>query len=262
MALLDCNFYSDSLGLSTSMKVILPQEIKSQIGLKGSSKKEKYPVLYLLHGMSDDESAWTRRTSIERYVAEMGIAVIMPRVDRSYYTDMKMGLKYWTFISEELPEIVKSFFPISDKREDTFVAGLSMGGYGALKLALSKPDKFAAAASLSGAINPVSLQRLKDVDSFRLKEFEWIFGDLKKFTNSKNDLNSLVKNIEKNNLPKPKLYQCCGSRDFLIEDNHIFRDSMEKTSFDFTYKEWAGKHEWGFWDTAIQKVLKWLPVKK
>lgn len=99
-----------------------------------------HPTLYLLHGLSDDDSIWLRRTSIERYVAQMGIAVVMPQVHRSFYTDMAAGGQYWTFISEELPALARSFFPLSAKREDNFVAGLSMGGYGALKLGLRKPE--------------------------------------------------------------------------------------------------------------------------
>ena len=116
MAFIECKFHSESLKLATSMNVILPQQTSSQIGLKGKSSKGKFPVLYLLHGMSDDETIWSRRTSIERYVAPLGIAVVMPCAGRSFYTDMATGPKYWTFISEELPAIVRSFFPEWCKR--------------------------------------------------------------------------------------------------------------------------------------------------
>ncbi|MFD2881182.1 alpha/beta hydrolase [Paenibacillus rhizoplanae] len=153
MALIECKFYSEVLGLSTSMTVILPQQTTTQIGMSNVSKGTLHPTLYLLHGLSDDDSIWLRRTSIERYVAEMGIAVVMPQVHRSFYTDMKAGGQYWTFISEELPALARSFFPLSPKREDNFVAGLSMGGYGAMKLGLRKPENWAAAASLSGALD-------------------------------------------------------------------------------------------------------------
>ncbi|MNE51186.1 hypothetical protein D3C80_1458040 [compost metagenome] len=100
MALIECRFYSDVLGLSTSMTVILPQQTTTQIGLNNVKRGELHPTLYLLHGLSDDDSIWLRRTSIERYVAELGIAVVMPQVDRSFYTDMAEGGRYWTFISE------------------------------------------------------------------------------------------------------------------------------------------------------------------
>lgn len=127
MALIQCQFYSEVLGLSTSMNVILPQATRSQIGLEGKQGTGPHPTLYLLHGLSDDDSTWLRRTSIERYVASLGLAVVMPQVHRSFYTNMEQGAAYWSFISEELPALARSFFPLSDKREDNFVAGLSMG---------------------------------------------------------------------------------------------------------------------------------------
>lgn len=153
MAYMQCRFFSEVLGMTTSMSVILPEPGSAQTGKPGTVRTGPYPVLYLLHGMSDDDSVWMRRTSIERYVSSLGLVVVMPQAGLSFYTDMAEGNRYWTFISEELPRICRSFFPISDRREDTFAAGLSMGGYGAFKLALRKPDQFGAAASLSGALN-------------------------------------------------------------------------------------------------------------
>jgi putative tributyrin esterase len=260
LALINCDFFSEVLGISTSMCVILPQNTRSQIGMNGSEKKEKYPTLYLLHGLSDDHTIWQRRTSIERYVSDMGIAVVMPNAGRSFYTDMKHGYKYFTFISEELPEIAKQFFPLSDKREDTFAAGLSMGGYGAFKLALSCPDKYAAAASLSGAVDMTN--RVKSNEIQDTTELENIFGDLNSIKNSENDLFYLAKNVSASNGPKPKLYQCCGTEDFLYEDNLKFKNFIEKTNLDYTYEESPGVHEWKYWDDQIQKVLKWLPISK
>jgi S-formylglutathione hydrolase FrmB len=228
--------------------------------MSGSEKKEKYPTLYLLHGLSDDHTIWQRRTSIERYVSDMGIAVVMPNVGRSFYTDMKHGYNYFTFISEELPEIARQFFPLSDKREDNFAAGLSMGGYGAFKLALRCPNKYAAAASLSGAVDMAI--RVKSNEIQDTTELENIFGNLNSIKNSENDLFYLAKNVSASNGPKPKLYQCCGTEDFLYEDNIKFKNFIEKTNLDYTYEEGPGIHEWKYWDDQIQKVLKWLPVSK
>jgi putative tributyrin esterase len=260
LALIYCDFFSEVLGISTSMCVILPQNTRSQIGMSGSEKKEKYPTLYLLHVLSDDHTIWQRRTSIERYVSDMGIAVVMPNVGRSFYTDMKHGYNYFTFISEELPEIARQFFPLSDKREDNFAAGLSMGGYGAFKLALRCPNKYAAAASLSGAVDMAI--RVKSNEIQDTTELENIFGNLNSIKNSENDLFYLAKNVSASNGPKPKLYQCCGTEDFLYEDNIKFKNFIEKTNLDYTYEEGPGVHEWKYWDDQIQKVLKWLPVSK
>jgi S-formylglutathione hydrolase FrmB len=224
--------------------------------MEGKADRDKYPVLYLLHGLSDDHSIWCRRTSIERYVAPLGLAVVMPNVHRSFYTDMAQGGKYWTFVSEELPQIVKSFFPISDKREDTFVAGLSMGGYGAFKLGLSLPEKFAAAASLSGALDTPEFANREE----RKEEFSRIFGDLSKIEGSKNDLFYLASTLVESGKEVPALYQCCGTEDFLYDGNVKFRDYVRSLNIGLFYEECPGVHEWGFWDKMIQNVLKWLPL--
>jgi len=259
MALIQCDFHSDVLGMACSMNVILPQQSATQIGMTGGTTKAEYPVLYLLHGASDDHTIWGRRTSIERYVAGMDLVVVMPNVHRSFYTDMKYGAKYWGFISKELPQIVKSFFPVSNRREDSFVAGLSMGGYGALKLALRCPDKFAAAASLSGVTDILSLWN--DNDNFK-KELLHIFGSQEEFTSSRNDLFKLSSDLKNSDKDIPALFQACGTEDFLYKDNVRFRDHLQELDYDFHYQEAPGVHCWDFWDTAIQDVLKWLPLKK
>lgn len=260
MALMHCNFFSEALGLSTSMYVILPQATKKQIGMEGRASTGKHPVLYLLHGLSDDHTIWMRRTSIERYVASLGLAVVMPEVHRSFYTDMARGNYYWTFISEELPEIASSFFPLSRERKDTFVAGLSMGGYGAFKLALSKPDCFAAAASLSGALDIVDSAR--SIEGNKKYEWENVFGDINNLAGSRNDLFYLAKETAKLGEQAPALYQWCGTEDFLYEQNIKFRDYAKELKLNLTYEEGPGVHEWDYWDKQIQTVLKWLPLQK
>ncbi len=252
MALIQCQFKSQVLNLSTSMTVIMPEKIA--IGAR-------VPTLYLLHGYSDDDSIWTRRTSIERYVESMGIAVIMPQVHRSFYADMDKGLNYWTFLSEELPQIARSMFPLSVERSDNFVAGLSMGGYGAFKWALRKPEFFAAAASLSGAL-VMGPDRTHAIQEPIASDLKLIFGE-QGYSQSDNDLLWLLEhNNITNDESRPLLYQCCGTEDFLYEDNLIFRDICKKTSFSLTYEEGPGVHDWAYWDHKIQDVLAWLPIKK
>ncbi|WP_152395012.1 alpha/beta hydrolase [Paenibacillus guangzhouensis] len=260
MALIQCNFFAESLGLSTTMTVILPEQTRSQIGMTNVVHTHRHPTLYLLHGLSDDHSIWLRRTSIERYAAALGIAVVMPQVDRSFYTDMAHGNRYWTFVSEELPRAVRSFFPLSDAREDNFVAGLSMGGYGAFKLALNHPDRFAAAASLSGAMDvtdPIYLQLMPEV-------FQLAFGDQATVAGTANDLLHLVSALGStaDSTAKPLLYQCCGTEDFLYEQNVRFRDTCRAAGVDLTYDEGPGDHSWEYWDQQIQHVLNWLPLRK
>lgn len=261
MALMQCSFFSEVLGLSSSMNVIVPQAASGQIGMegKGGAPEHGYPTLFLLHGLSDDHSIWLRRTSIERYVSALGLAVVMPAVGRSFYADMVHGERYWTFISEELPRVARGFFRLSSRREDNFVAGLSMGGYGAFKLALNCPDRFSAAASLSGALF-TRPELLFDDANERADLFRHVFGDVATFEGSSNDLLHALDNIETNGTPKPRLLQCCGTEDFLYETNCDFRRAVEPRGFDYTWEEEPGSHEWGYWDRKIQRVLEWLAL--
>jgi S-formylglutathione hydrolase FrmB len=260
MALIHCHFFSEVLGLSCAMDVILPQPTMKQIGMAGAAGRGPHPVLYLLHGLSDDHTIWQRRTSIERYAAPLGLAVVMPAVDRSFYADARRGPRYGTFIAEELPALARSFFPLSARRQDNFVAGLSMGGYGAFRLALTYPDRFAAAASLSGALDVAASCRRRQQEGSR--EFADIFGPARAVAGSPHDLFHLARQVARARGPKPRLYQCCGTEDFLHQDNRRFRDHALKLGLDLTYAEGPGTHEWGYWDTQIQRVLAWLPLRK
>ncbi|MBQ8592168.1 MAG: esterase family protein [Lachnospiraceae bacterium] len=264
MALLHVNFFSEVLGMSMNMDVILPQKTQRQIGMEGNRKDGKYPTLYLLHGMSDDHTIWQRRTSIERYVSEMGIAVVMPNVHLSFYTDMHYGLKYWTFVSEELPAICRDFFPnMSEKKEDTFVAGLSMGGYGAFKLALGASDTFGAAASLSGALDMAAEAAQWAAEQSPQQElFYHIFGPYEQVSGSDNDLLALARKLKDSGKKLPKLYMWCGTEDFLYEHNQTCRMCLQELGYDLVYEESAGGHSWDYWDEKIQTVLKWLPIRK
>jgi S-formylglutathione hydrolase FrmB len=258
MALIHCDFQSKTLGMSSSMKAILPE--RSNLELAGVSCPPDgcWPVLYLLHGLSDDHSAWTRRTSIERYASAYPLVVVMPNAHRSFYTDMAQGLKYWTFLSEELPDLVESYFHVSERREDTFAAGLSMGGYGAFKLALRMPHKFSAAASLSGALDAASFVKSPAGGT---AEMTRIFGSPEKIDGSDNDLFTFVRRLATPGKVRPKLFMCCGQSDFLYTDNQTMRRALEDNDFDFHYHEGPGDHNWAYWDAEIQNVLKWLPIR-
>ena len=255
MILNEVNFMSETLGLLSSMYVLLPQR-----KLADSQKKQKkFRTLYLLHGHSDDHTAWQRFTSIERYAEGLNLAVVMPAVHLSFYNDMAHGLKYWQFISEEVPAVVRDLFPLSSERKDNFVAGLSMGGYGAFKMALTHPERYAAAASLSGAldIRAVTSPRSDRNNRIWLAEMRTVFGDLSKVPGSKHDLMTLAKKVSKAPV-KPRLYQCCGTEDHLYDDNIRFRDAVHNLPLDLTYEQGPGEHNWAYWDRMIQNVLAWM----
>lgn len=250
MALMNLKFYSESLGMQTEVYVVLPQKnTDGEIGVKSEAGDRRYKCLYLLHGQSDDYSIWLRRTSIERYASAYGICVVMPSAARSYYTDMKYGEKYYTYIARELPRIMQEYLNISDRREDTYIAGLSMGGYGALKIGLRECDHFCAAAGLSPVADINELLRDKQLSVP-------IFGDVEK-VDPQEDLFCLAKQQD-SNPNKPRLYVGIGTEDFLYEGNTRFRQLLEGLHYDFTYRESPGVHCWEFWDEYIQYVLEWM----
>ena len=254
------DFFAESLGMGTSMVVLMPQAAAG-IGMGGADAAAGapeggpgVPVLYLLHGLSDDCTIWERRTSIERYATEKGIAVVMPEVRRSFYTDEAVGEQYWTFIAEELPQLIARTFRISTAREDTFVAGLSMGGFGAFKLALNHPDRFAAAASLSGALDPSSLSL--DLNTGHLAERVWGGAEI---AGTADDLLGLLRRADPAALPA--LFLDCGTEDQLLDHNRRFLTAAEQRGVELTSRLRPGAHTWDFWDQSIQDVLDWLPLR-
>lgn len=264
MIRLRTDFFAESLGMGTSMVVLMPQAAAG-IGMEGAGaageegaadgRHPGVPVLYLLHGLSDDCTIWERRTSIERYASEKGIAVVMPEVRRSFYTDEAVGEAYWTFVAEELPQLVARTFRVSTAREDTFVAGLSMGGFGAFKLALHHPGRFAAAASLSGAVDPASLPL--ELNAGHLSERVWGGRGI---SGTDDDLLGLVRRADPASLPA--LFLDCGTEDDLLPQNERFLAEAEARGVEITSRLRPGAHTWDFWDQGIQDVLDWLPLRR
>lgn len=246
--LIDCSVKSETLGMQSDIRVLLP---------KGDRPLSGWPVLWLFHGLSDDHTTWTRQTSLERYVRDLGLAVVMPNVHRSFYTNMVRGLPYFDYIRNELPHVCRNMFHLASGRESNFTAGLSMGGYGAFKLALTHPDRYAAAASLSGALHISGLSQIQD-QAQRMIEMENIFGPLDEVDGSAHDLIALARSAEQ---PLPVLYQCCGTQDYLYDSNLQFRNSLQTLgTVNLTYAEGPGQHTWDYWDQMIQEVLRWLPI--
>src|SRR4051795_6738119 len=241
------------------MTVLLPQAVEAQIGVSSTTGTGgEPPVLYLLHGLSDDHTAWLRNTSIDRYATARGLAVVMPQVQRSFYADEVHGGRYWTFLSEELPEVVGSFFRVSTRREDTFVAGLSMGGYGALKLALRQPHRFAAAASMSAVtdLDSPGARRHRPEDPRLMARL----FDGREVAGTDDDLLHLVDTAAPAVLPA--LHVSCGTEDELLGDSLRFTDRCAAVGIPVTTSFGPGEHDWDYWDDRIQDVLRWLPITR
>jgi putative tributyrin esterase len=255
MAWLHIHYNSEVLKMPVPMEVLLPQHIS------GGSRRVKdpgpYQTLYLLHGMSDDHTAWMRRTNIERYVERLPLAVVMPAGHLGWYTDMACGRDYFRFITEELPAVCERTFPLSSEREDKFIAGLSMGGYGAMKAGLLASDRFKAAASFSGAMD---IERVFDNLNKNLSED--IFGSRELLKESTDNLFNAAKQLTQSDKPRSDLYMWCGTEDFLYEGNVRFKEYVSKLGLPLTYEEGPGDHQWKYWDMCIERILNWLPLRK
>ena len=251
------NVFSKILEMETGITIVTPNDFVAD---------HPYQVVYLLHGLCGRNGDWADYTMLPVYANEYHIIFIMPEVARSFYTDMKYGLKYFTYITEELPTICKSIFNISAKREDTAVIGASMGGYGALKCALSKPEQYGYCCAFSSAClflkEYLDSQRTQgDMKEFKAAYGEQLFTDFQSAFGEQLKLSpqdAIFELAKKGNEQpiKPRIYCTCGTEDYLKEDNAKFCDEMKKLDFDFTYEEWPGIHDWYFFNEALKKALK------
>ncbi len=248
MAYISCDFKSEVLDMDTVLRVILPE----------SGVNEDTKVLYLLHGIKGNSSAWQRFSRIESYIRDYNIAVIIPEVQRSFYINMEYGLKYFDYITKELPQDVKKFFNLNIKRENSYVMGLSMGGYGALKCAFTYPENYIGCASFSGAVDLKFLLEYMITNDDSIKnEAKGVIGDSLK---PENDLFWLLENHTVEEIPN--MYISCGDKDFLKMPNYKMREYLNSKNYKFLYEEWEGEHTWDFWDVSVVKALKYFDLIK
>ncbi len=263
MAFLTVNFFSKCLMRTVTVQAILPVDKMDENGAP-LWKSTPFQTLYLLHGMFGDQMDWMTGTRVQRWAQDRNLAVIMPAGENRFYVDTAAtGEKYGEFIGKELVEMTRAMFPLSHRREDTFIAGLSMGGYGAIRNGLKYSETFGRIAGLSsGLILNRAIHSDDSAPEFthRRKYYTAMFGDLDHLLGSDLDYQALVKKLLKEGKELPQMYLCCGTEDFLLEENRDFRDFLEKEGVSFTYEEGPGSHDWDFWDTYLVHVLDWLPL--
>ena len=262
MALVNVDFFSQSLMRTVSFQAIVPVD-KIVDGQRQSQMQ--YKTLYLLHGIFGNCHDWNNGTRILRWAQDHNLVVIMPSGENKFYVDNEKTLEYHSrFIGEELVEITRSKLPLSHRREDTFIAGLSMGGYGAIVNGLKYHETFGYIAGLSSALILDKAILSKDGEDVpyldRRSYMESVFGDLTQLKGSDKDYKSLILKLKKENQEIPRIYLACGTEDFLIKENRDYRDFLLNHDVECTYEEAPGEHNWIFWDTFIYKVLDWLPL--
>lgn len=235
MPWMELHYFSPALGMHTAANVLLPE----------SKLEGPFAVMYLLHGLSDDHTIWMRRTSIERYVEGLPLIVVMPDGGRGFYTDAVDGFAYEKATMEDLAGMIRKFLPVRDK---WCVTGLSMGGYGAVRLALRFPKTFVSAAAHSGAMDFGHWPELREGTP---DEFRRILGDSP--AGGVNDLYTLASGLKK--ADRPKLRIDCGVDDFLIEANRSFDAHLTSLGYSHEYREFPGSHQWSYWDEHVQEAI-------
>ncbi len=244
MALLRVEYASKALEMNTSFQVFLPDE--------GDLSQVK--VVYLLHGLTDNCTGWTRYSSCERYARNRNVALVLPEVQRSFYIDGVYGLNYFTYVSQELPQVCHRMFGLSLDREKNYVMGLSMGGYGALKCALTYPERYAGCGSFSG-VTDLKRYAASPAISLKPREFVALLG-MEKEVGEENDLFALAK--KGRNLPP--IYLSCGEQDAHYDANNAFAALLEEVGAVYQYDHRAGDHTWDFWDQSLQDCFEYLQL--
>lgn len=265
MAYIQMNFFSKTLMRQVPVNVILPVDKLLWPGMPVREDKP-YKTLYLLHGIFGNYTDWVVGSRIQRYAEENDLVVIMPSGDNGFYIDQPLTHNFYgEFVGKELVEITRKMFPLSHKREDTYIGGLSMGGYGAIRNGLKYHDTFGAIIALSAAIHMDGFQKCTNEAPifFERRDYvEELFGDLDKLSESDKDPKYLVEQLIKEKAQIPAIYMACGKEDSLLSYNQDFVKFLQDKNVTVTYEEGPGNHEWDFWDTYIKKGIEWLPLEK
>lgn len=246
MGMIQMDFFSRSLSLATSLHIILPMPRHANAPVK------LLPTLYLLHGMGDDDSAWLRRTNIERYATEAGLAVFMPDGELGCYENMAHGCAYRDYILDELPQVMRACFPLSAHRKENFIAGCSMGGCGALKLGLAAPESFSAIGCFSAG------HKEYQPDSPRNRQMLALaYGDRLPEIEAQTERNAL--NPDR---PHLSVWHGCGEEDILRENALLTRSFLENApAMDYHFEMLPGKHDWALWDEMIRRFIQSLRLE-
>ena len=241
---------------SKLMKREMPYRVILPVGYENLKEKKSYPVIYLLHGLGGNYKNWTEQTSLVEYAKDHKFIIVTAEGKSGWYSDSVSAPndKYESYIIQELIPEVEKKFRVNAKREFRAIAGLSMGGFGAMKFGLKYPDKFALIGSFSGALGiiPLPTTAMKTFPSV-----EQVFGADDSEARKQNDPIRLVRGInalEIKNLPF--IYLDCGTEDFLYQSNRDFAALLIEKKIPHEFRQLPGVHNWSFWDEQIQEFLE------
>lgn len=251
MAVIQMSAFSQALNMFSPISIILPQPRSAH------TPPEKLPTLYLLHGLGDDASAWLRKTCVERYALEYNIAIVMPEGGISCYENMAHGGAYQTYLCSELPALIRRTFPVSGDRAQNFIAGCSMGGFGALKAAMAHPDIWSRIGCFSAAHFEYRPESPRVQNILRLA-----YGDHLDESDAQ-----IVSNIHAANSGRESLslWHCCGDADILRENalkTRAFFESLKPGAIEYRFEQLPGQHDWALWDDAVRRFIHTLSLPR
>ncbi len=262
MALFQVDFYSRALARTTTFHVIIPNDVQPEMTVTNDNYRRKMKTLFLLHGYSGSSKDWLLGSLAQEMAAKYNLAIIMPSGDNSFYLDGKgTGKAYCQYVGKELVEYTRRVFQLSEEKEDTYIGGLSMGGFGAIHTGLYFPEIFGKVVGLSSALIIHNIANIKEDHQDFIADYHYYastFGDLEQLINSVNNPEYLIQKNKEEKIPNPPIYMACGTEDFLIEENRAFHQFLVSEGVDVTYIESPGIHNWEYWNRYLEPSIQWL----
>jgi putative tributyrin esterase len=260
MAFMQVDFFSNALMRTTSFNIILPNDV-SPMFADPKHYTRGMKTLFLLHGYCGNNKDWILYGNAMDIASKYNMAIVLPTGENSFYLDAKgTGKAYCRHVGEELVEYVRKTFGLSDKKEDTYIGGFSMGGFGAIHTALAYPNTFSKAIGLSSALIIHNIKGIKEEFKDTHADYDYytsVFGDLSKLETSVNNPEYLILKLKEGGQAIPKLYIACGTEDFLIKENRAFHEFLQKEKVDVEYIESPGVHDWVFWNKYLEPSVQW-----
>lgn len=259
MAYFRIDYFSQALHRQASFEMVLPNDVRTDIPQQPNPYAGRpMKTLFLLHGYTGKAECWAPMYLTEKY----NFAIVMPTAENSFYLNgLSTGHAFETLVGVELVDYVRRTFGLAQKREDTFIAGLSMGGFGALHTGLAYPETFGKIGALSSALIVHEIAKMKPGENNGVANYEYYrecFGELDQVLESRNNPETLVKQIKAEKKPMPHIYMCCGTEDFLLENNRQFHRFLEGEQVPHVYREGPGQHDMVFWSEHIVKIADWM----
>ncbi len=259
MANLSIEFFSNALCRNVTFRMYLPNDMRlDNGGTENPRGKRELKTLFILHGYSGSSESWW----LEELAAQYGVALVMPNGENGFWLDgASTGHKFGTFVGAELVDYVRNTFGLAKTPEETAICGLSMGGFGALHTAFAYPERFGKVGAMSSALIVHDIAGMKEGEDNGIANYAYYrecFGDLETVEERDSNPEVQVRRLKEQGSAVPEIYLCCGTEDFLLENNRSFHRFLEELSVEHIYLESSGGHDWGFWGAYAGRLFRWM----